>query len=130
MNKTDFDVAIDRLFNKVNEDYARWKGVAGIEGDDKIDLAIDGGRKYIKIVKLRNGRVDSVWGFIMAKDSEFLPGFKAGDILKAASFKAPALNRARGNIYDDEYEVNWTGPLYLSGKLSTRTEKRVLGKAV
>jgi len=111
LNKTDFDVAIDRLYKKVNEDYARWRDQAGlIGGESTIDLEISGGRKYIKIVKLRNGRVDSVWGFIMAKDSD---KFKAGDILKAASFNAPALNKARGNIYDDEYEVNWTGPLYL-----------------
>ena len=39
--------------------------------------------------------------------------FKKGDILKAAGWQAPARNAARGNIFDDDYHVNWTGPLYL-----------------
>ena len=37
---------------------------------------------------------------------------KRGDILKAASWNAPATNKARGNIFE-EYTVQWTGPLYL-----------------
>ena len=30
----------------------------------------------------------------------------------AKNYSSPALNKARGNIYDD-YEVDWTGPKYL-----------------
>jgi hypothetical protein len=65
------------------------------------------GRKYIKITKENNG---CVWGFIVKKDGG---KFKAGDILKAAGWNAPATNAARGNIMDAEYSVCWTGPHYL-----------------
>ena len=68
-------------------------------------LKIQEGRKYIKIMSER-----SVWGFIVKEDDK---QFKAGDILKAASYNAPARNKARGNVFADAYTVRWTGPLYL-----------------
>ena len=40
--------------------------------------------------------------------------FKVGDILKAAGYRAPALNKARGNIFES-YSVAWTGPHYIAG---------------
>ena len=39
--------------------------------------------------------------------------FKMGDILKASSWRAPAKNRARGNVLEADYSIQWTGPLYL-----------------
>ena len=66
-------------------------------------LTISYGKKYIKI--LSGG---SAWGFINLAN----PKFKKGDILKAASWNAPALNAPRGNLFED-YVVQWTGPLYL-----------------
>ena len=39
--------------------------------------------------------------------------FKEGDVLKAASWKAPALNQPRGNVLQGNYPIQWTGPLYL-----------------
>jgi hypothetical protein len=69
-------------------------------------LSYTDGKKYIKII-----RENSVWGFIV-KDSD--DKFKRGDILKAASFAAPAKNKARGNIIDQDFSwVRWTGPEYL-----------------
>ena len=53
-------------------------------------LYIAGGRKYIKIAKRSHGS-NSVWCFIRAED---------GAILKAATWKAPALNFKRGSIFD------------------------------
>ena len=64
------------------------------------------GQKYIKII-----RENSVWGFIVNTDNDKV--FKKGDILKAAGWNAPARNAARGHILDDDYYINWTGPLYL-----------------
>ena len=68
----------------------------------------DGRRKYIKIKLNDSGR--SVWGFIAKKDGK---GFRAGDIMKAAGWNAPAMNKARGNILDGGYSIRWTGPNYL-----------------
>ncbi len=50
-----------------------------------------------------------VHSFIVKVDG---PKFKAGDILKAATWKAPAKNQARGNIFG-EYRIRWTGAEYL-----------------
>ena len=67
-------------------------------------VQIKEGKKYIKIITK-----DTLWGFIMKNDDA---KFKKGDILKAASFNAPARNQARGNIFE-QYSVAWTGPHYL-----------------
>ena len=78
---------------KMNEEYA-------------YSFEIKRGRKYIKILSNR-----SATAFIVATDKD--KKFKKGDILKAASYAAPARNRARGNVLDGDYPINWTGPLYL-----------------
>jgi len=64
------------------------------------------GSKYIKVISS-----DSVTAFIVKTDKD--KKFKKGDILKPAGFNAPARNKARGNILDGNYPINWTGPLYL-----------------
>ena len=79
-----------------------------------------GGRKYLRIVN--GGTNTSVWGFIAKQDfkvknkkksgGEFIE-FKEGDILKSAGWNTPTLNASRGNIFEDNYSVNWTGPNYL-----------------
>ena len=55
------------------------------------EVFVAGGRKYIKIAKRDNQT--SVWCFVRAAD---------GAILKAATWKAPALNYVRGSIFDQE----------------------------
>ena len=69
------------------------------------NLHYEEGRKYIKVMTK-----NSVWGFVMKADDKL---FKAGDILKAAGWAAPARNKARGNIYTNLSWVQWTGPAYL-----------------
>lgn len=63
---------------------------------------VDKGSKYLKIVSYDSaaGEGASVWGFINKGN----PKFQVGDILKAAGWKKPALNKARGNILDG-YDV-------------------------
>jgi len=63
------------------------------------------GRKYIKIID-RGG----VWGFIQIEDDA---KFRAGDILKAASWAMPARNKPCGNVIDGGYKIQWMGPNYL-----------------
>ena len=74
--------------------------------DDNVEVKY--GQKYIKIL---GGVSTGVWGFIVATDDH--PKFKKGDILKAAGYNAPAMNAARGNVFED-YTIRWTGPLYLN----------------
>ena len=38
---------------------------------------------------------------------------KEGDLLKSAGWSTPALNAPRGNIFMEDYKVQWTGPNYL-----------------
>ena len=60
------------------------------------------GKKYIKFMS-----GNSCWGFIVIKDDD---KFKRGDILKAATYRAPARNFARGNILKDDLEnIRWEG---------------------
>ena len=53
----------------------------------------------------------SVHSFIVATDSD--SKFRRGDVLRPATWKAPAKNKARGNIFDGDFPMQWTGPLYL-----------------
>ena len=64
-------------------------------------LEIWGGRKYIKIAKVDNQT--SVFCFVRAAD---------GAILKAATWKAPALNYPRGSIFDANLPMTAYGVQY------------------
>ena len=107
----DMQKELDALLQAIKDDYAKFmnkdtKVNADMRKSFNANLKVKRGSKYIKIIKER-----SVWGFIVATDNH--PKFRKGDILKAASYNAPATNHARGNIIDGGYRVEWTGPLYL-----------------
>ena len=75
------------------------------------------GRAYIKIVSVEDPSSPcypkrSVWGFINLKNKKF----NEGDVLKAAGWSTPALNKPRGNILEERYQVRGMriyGPDYL-----------------
>ena len=110
---------IKTLIGKMKEDYVKFctgygatprKELTGYLAETvnnfERNITITDGRKYIKIV-----RDNCVWGFIVKEDFKH---FIKGDILKAAGFNAPTLNRARGNIFAlDNLNVRWTGANYL-----------------
>ena len=100
----------------VNKANSLEEGIANIIDAMKRDYAQEGfdmpenyevkeGKKYIKII-----RNSSVSAFISKVDFKH---FKKGDVLKPANWNTPALNRARGNVFEQGYPMNWTGPLYL-----------------
>ncbi len=112
----EMELGIDKLTSKICADYAKFIGniSAGSYEDKKLQIRewsnkvqIRVGKKYIKII---TGR--SVWGFVVLEDSKRrISGdlFSAGDILKAASYNAPAKNFARGNVLKGGMMVQWNG---------------------
>ncbi len=67
-------------------------------------LIIEKGKRYARIVATDDRRAQrSAWGFIDLTN---------GDVLKAAGWKAPAKNFARGNLADGDNglaRIKWTG---------------------
>ena len=112
------DEALKKYKKGIGDDYENWSlGSRALLSDDNITKrikengviefknAIDHscGSKYTKV--MINGSVHS---FIVNIYND--KKFKYGDILKAASWKTPARNFARGNIFE-EYKVRWTGAI-------------------
>lgn len=128
--------ALGELEQKVFESYAKFWDRDGTEmSDNQITMCEEfkmnfgystKGKKYLKLVvgafDIGNHCQTSVWGFIAKQDfkvknkkksgGEFIE-FKEGDILKSAGWNTPTLNASRGNIFNEDYSVSWTGPNYL-----------------
>lgn len=110
--------AIDNLLDVISKDYYRFSARSEYcesiewakerEETFRTQLSVSSGRKYDKVIRKDNQT--SVWGFIVKEDTK---KFKKGDVLMAASWASPATNKARGNIFDDHIDVQWTGPKYL-----------------
>jgi hypothetical protein len=120
LNELSYDAeflnALAELEHRIVEDYKGFQTKRGKEEMTEVNKTMfeafkNGiryipGRKYLKVVTEK-----SLWGFINIKNTKF----KEGDILKGAGYNAPALNKPRGNIFNDNYEISWTGPKYLPG---------------
>lgn len=66
------------------------------------NIGVEEGRTYIKVLART-----SVHSFIVKENTG---KFKKGDILKAATWKAPAKNFSRGNILEGKWsDITWTG---------------------
>jgi len=68
-------------------------------------LVKKGGRYYKVSKKEQSGTGHSVYAFIDGKE-----GVTFGDVLKPASWKAPA-KHARGNVFDGSWGLKYCGPL-------------------
>ena len=104
-NGLTFNEAMDNLLVKIQEDYDTRS-----YGGKKLDLKLNKGRKFIKVVEGTR-----VWGFISLVDGEHKGApIKVGDIMKAESWRAAA-KHSRGSIFDKEFHksFSWTGPNYL-----------------
>tara|TARA_Y100000361_G_C11151354_1_gene341285 strand:- start:1714 stop:2100 length:387 start_codon:yes stop_codon:yes gene_type:complete len=107
-NGLSFDKAMNTLLDKIQEDYDKWGSRSSI--DKKLDLSLKPGRKFVKVVEGTR-----VWGFVSLVDGQHCGApIKVGDILKAASWRAPA-KYSRGSIFDVNMHksFSWTGPNYL-----------------
>ena len=79
--------------------------------DRHLLVEFDIGSKFIKVIvgHMTNGVADtsrSSHSFIVLKSDKF----QYGDILKSASWRAPAKNFARGNVLKKDYgTISWCG---------------------
>lgn len=104
---------IAKYLETIKEDYKNWWALRKDMTEHVLEMIeefnegvrIQPGKKYIKVVT-----GNSVHSFIVATDTD--KKFRKGDILKAASWKAPARNQARGNLFEG-YTIRWTGAEYL-----------------
>ena len=114
------DEGIKNLIEGSKLDYAKWTEKGRAEGSSyyneslanfEKNCSVQPGQNYIKVI-----RENAVHAFVIKKltDKTEAMGFKVGDILKPAGWRAPALNKARGNVLEGNFYINWTGPLYLS----------------
>ena len=111
-NGLSFDDAMTNLLSEIQVSYNNWGARSGI--DKKLDLSLDKGRKFIKVVEGSIGQ-RRVWGFVSLVDGTHkgMP-LKKGDIMKAAGWSGVA-KHSRGSIFDKEVHksFSWTGPNYL-----------------
>ena len=98
---------IDNYLNIIKASYAEFHARMGFSSDGNSiqkfndSIRVDAGKTYLKVIK--DGSVHS---FIVKDDNG---KFKAGDVLKAASWKAPAKNFSRGNIVTGELsQISWS----------------------
>ena len=98
---------VANFINKVNEiRKEHYKDMSSMWG--KTDLNVEVGNKYIR---LWDG--NSCWGFISRVDGDLKGSpIKKGDLLKPATWKAPA-KHARGNIIDGTARFTSYGPEYI-----------------
>ena len=116
VNKTakTLEEGIKNMMSGAKDDYVKWSTLGGKElsgyNKEQVDtwdskIRVMNNKKYIKVV-----RENGVFAFIVKEDFKH---FKKGDILKPAGYNAPALNSPRGNVLTGNYNIQWTGPLYL-----------------
>lgn len=89
--------------------------LAAYGNGSELMLEAEEGSKFIRVWQnMRSQR--SCWAFVAREDttSKALGSVKRGDILKPATWRAPA-KTARGNVYlgGTGGVTNWTGPSYL-----------------
>ena len=114
----DLSIAINAYMDFIKESYRTSSAMGSIE---ELHLAMNVGRRFVKIVEIEKGtgKERRVHSFINLDDFTTSAkagnrSFKAGDILMAATFWQPALNKARGNVMELDYKHStWTGAGYL-----------------
>jgi hypothetical protein len=104
MVNADLAVALIGYKDSIIDNYNnKWAPETGVDVDaSRFGIEFEEGSKYVKVVSLSWGS-RSVHSFVEKK---------TGDIWRAASWKAPARNFSRGNVFDSKSylpRVSWTG---------------------
>jgi hypothetical protein len=92
---------------------------AETSGDHQYVIA-DTGRKFLRIASVnRDGNMRSVYCFIALADgnTKSMGSYSTGDIMKPATWKAPA-KHSRGSVLADDFGLSCVGPYgvdYLTG---------------
>ena len=95
---SELDLGINEYLSHLREDYAKY----GYQNKEFYAVI---GRKYVHIVMEDNQRCSHSW-VVVGKDKKF----KFGDILKSASWSAPARNFKRGNVLSGDFKhIKWAG---------------------
>ncbi len=98
---------VKNFLDKVNADRKEYYEKADMPNQYK-ELTVEIGNKFIRL-----WCGSTCWGFISRVDGDLKGSLiKKGDLLKAASWKAPA-KHARGNIIDGTARYGVYGPEYL-----------------
>lgn len=101
----DLDIGIQEYVAHLQADYDNRSG------NQFIEFYYETGRKYIHVIMNHVGQFSagqrSSHSWIMIDDDK---KFKQGDILKSASWKAPARNFKRGNVLTGDFkQIKWAG---------------------
>lgn len=98
---------LQNYLNHIAHQYTKWHKLMGFNNESnsiekfKNSLRYQEGKTFIKII-----REGSVHSFIVKEGNK---QFQEGDVLKAASWKAPAKNFARGNILNNDLNnIDWS----------------------
>ena len=95
---SELDLAMNEYAEHLIKDYGR------PDADFKVDFIP--GSKYIKVAVGTNSSRSSHSFIVVKPDAKF----KFGDILKSATWKAPAKNFARGNVLEGNFKhIRWCG---------------------
>jgi len=95
---------VQNFVSKLNKEFKK----------DNQEYMVKFGGKFAKIFHKStkwDKEFGAVWGFVALKDDP-TKNIKLGDLLRAASYNAPA-KHARGNILNNSGRYDWTGPDYL-----------------
>lgn len=100
----ELDLSIQEYVHHLEMDY-------GKNGYNGKNFYYEVGRKYVHVIMQDTGentfKQRSSHSWIMINDDA---KFKQGDILKSASWNAPARNFARGNVFSCDYSnIRWCG---------------------
>ena len=106
MQNLDIFSEIQKFATKLNKEFI-------VRPEDTRTYEVEKGRKFARILVTRGFSPQrTAWGFVAMKDMEFKgEQIKVGDLLKSASWKAPAKGR-RGNILDGTAQYGEFGVKY------------------